>query len=225
MSGQTLVVIFSHSGANETVKRHWPLYLAGGCDILGVGRTDTECLWPYNTRQFIGGIKVGKESYADGDNHIARFLDTLEHCLKSPELKPYGFFVFIEYDSGFFAPIPKFQIDTFYAKLAGYRDQGFLGSQYLHTPWVMDRIMGGRILKAGRAMLKAGLIERGFLDRFFGLMVDLYDLDWRDTGSSTYTQNTLDNAEKIADARRAIKDGAFYVHGIKSPEQLAQLTA
>lgn len=219
---KVLVVIFSHSGYNVLVERHWPAYLASGCDILGVGRTNTRCIWP--KERLVGEINVGEESYASGDNHIVRFLDTLEYCLREQSLKDYGAFCFIESDSAFFAPIPPPNIDTFYAKLAGYKDQGFIGSQYVHTPWMMDRIMGGRILKAGRAMHKAGLIERGFLDRWFGLMIDLYDLDWKDTGASTYTQNTLDSEEKIADAIKAISGGAYYCHGIKSPEVLAALS-
>lgn len=222
---QTLLVIFSHSKANETVRRHWPYYLNSGCDILGVGRTDTHCQWPVPDGRFIGEINVGKESYANGDNHIVRFLDTLEHCMNAPELKKYKAWAFIEYDGVLFAPIPTPRIDTFYGKRAGYKDQGFLGQQYLHTPWIFDRIMAGRVLKAGRAMLQAGLIERGFLDRWFGLMIDLYDLDWKDTGAETYTQNSLDTTEKISDARRAIAAGCFYVHGIKTESQLKELTA
>lgn len=221
-----LLVIFAHSTVGETVKRHWPLYLNAGCDILGVGREDTVCQWPVVGGQFIGSINVGKESYADGDNHIRRFLDTLEHCLTTPALKSYGAMAFIEYDGVFFRHLPELKAGTLYAKLAGGNSPGFLGSMFLHTPWMFDRIMGGHILKAGRAMLGRGLIERGYLDRFFGLMIDLYDLQWRDTGASTYTKNTIEPCH-YEEFKAAIDSGIWYAHGIKSAEclQVATTTA
>ena len=217
---KTLVAIMAHSTAGDTVRRHWPWYLKGGCDILGVGRADTVCSWPI-TPGFIGEVRLGNESYAAGDNHIRRMLDLIEHFLT---LKDYGALVVIEYDGIFLQPIPKLKVDTFYAKLAGGGGPGFLGSMYVHTPWCMDRLAAGRILKYGRAMVNAKLIEQGFLDRWFGLMIDLYDLQWRDTGEGTYTQNTLDTPEKMADARRAVAAGAWYVHGVKTPQQLEELT-
>lgn len=211
-----LVAIMSHSGANQIVQRHWPLYLRCGCDILGVGREDTECNWPAVGGQFLGAIRIGKESYATGDNHLTRMLALIEHFLSFKELTH---LVVIEYDGIFLAPIPKLHADTFYGKVAGGNSPGFRGSMYLHTPWCMDRLAAGRILKYGRAMLKAGLNEQGFLDRWFGLMIDLYDLQWRDTGDGTYTQNTIEPAH-YEDFKRALQSGIWYAHGVKTPEAL-----
>lgn len=219
-----VVAILSHSGANATVQRHWPLYLNCGCDIVGIGRTDTHCQWPAESGQFIGSMDIGQESYAKGDNHICRFLELVEWFLTDAMMKSYTHLVVIEYDGVFFAPVPKLKINTFYGKLAGGKSDGFLGSMYIHTPWCMDRLCAGNVLKHGRAMLKAGLIEQGFLDRWFGLMIDLYDLQWRDTGAGTYTHNTLDTPEKIAEAGRAVAEGAWYVHGLKTAEQLRKLS-
>ncbi len=223
----TLLVIMSHSGANETVKRHWPHYLKGGCDILGVGRTDTNCEWPGGglAPPMVGFINVGKESYANGDNHIVRFLDVLDLCMTLPSLKKYQAFCLVEYDTLLFGPIPKIKPGTFMTKLAGHRSEGFAAENYYHTPWLLDRIMAGRILTYGRAMLKAGLIERGFIDRWLGLLFDLHGIKPVDTGASTFTFNTIDTPEKMSLAKQAIADGIWFLHGCKTPEQLAQLTA
>lgn len=221
MNGKTLVVVMSHSAANPTLARHWSWFLKGDCDILGIGRTDTHCVWP--NERLVGAIDIGLESYASGDNHITRLLGTIEHCLKSPELKGYSGFCLLEYDCVIFKPVPKPSVDTLHAKLAGHRDQGFIGENYYHTPWTFDRIMGGRILKAGRAMLRAGLIERGFIDRFLGLMADLYDLDVKDTGNTTYTRNTIEPCH-VEEARAAVDSGIWMLHGCKTEECLRDIT-
>lgn len=219
---KTLVVILSHSLANETVGRHWPLYLNGGCDILGVGRTDTHCVWPAVGQRFIGSIAVGVESYASGDNHIRRFLDVLEILLTRDEYKPYNAFLLTEYDIGLFAPVPDIKPGQFITLLQGGGSDGFFASRFYHTPWYMDRIVAGRILRYGRRMLAVGLIERGFIDRFLGLMVDLYDIEV--TPAKAYSANTLDTPEKIADAGKAIREGAWHCHGLKTADQLRQLS-
>lgn len=216
---KTLLVIFSHSGANATVQRHWPLYERSACDILGVGRVNTQCQWPDGRRGFIGSIDVGVESYASGDNHIVRVLRLIEHFLTEPTLKVYSHLIITEYDGVWFGPPPQFNPDTFYAKLAGGGSPGFLGSQYVHTPWAMDRLCAGRILKYGKAMHRAGLIERGFLDRWFGLMIDLYDLQWRDTGAGTYSRNTIEPCH-FEEFRTAIQSGIWYAHGLKTTDCL-----
>jgi hypothetical protein len=216
---KTLLVIFAHSTVGETVKRHWPLWLLSGCDILGVGREDTVCQWPAIGGQFIGAINVGKESYADGDNHIRRFLDTLEHCLTAPALKPYGAYCFCEYDCLIFKPIPPIKPGSFAAKLAGGRDCDFRGTAYYHTPWHLDRIMAGRILVHGRAMLRAGLIEHGFIDRWLGLLFDLHGIACTDTGAATYTRNTIEPCH-FDEFRAAIESGIWHAHGVKTQECL-----
>ena len=218
---KTLIVIFAHSTVNDTVRRHWPWYLRGDCDILGVGRTNTRCEWP--TERLIHSIAVGIEGYASGDNHILRFLETLTALLTDERYKAYGAFCLVEYDGIFIRPVPPIKPGTICAKLAGHRDGHFRGNAYYHTPWYLDRIMAGRILKYGFAMLKAGLIEGGFIDRWLGLMVDLYDIPIADT--STYTQNTIDTPAKIEQARTAIEAGAWYIHGIKTESQLINVTA
>ncbi len=220
---KTLLAIMSYAKANATVARHFPWWLRSECDMIGVGHIDTECVWPEHPR-FIGSIRCQKDSYAVGDNHILRFIDVLRHFLHSPDLKGYGAICVIEYDGIFLKPFPRIRPGEIIMKLAGNRDGDFRGSKYWHTPWAMDRIMAGKILTWGKAMHAAGLIEHGFIDRWLGLMFDLHGVDVTDTGCATYTQNTIDNQEKILECRRAVENGAWYVHGIKSAEVLQAIT-
>lgn len=217
---KTLLVVLSHSGYNEVVARHWPFFLKGDCDILGIGRVNTKCVWP--SERLVGYHDVGEESYVNGDNHIRRFLDTVEHCLTSEYLKVYSAFCLTEADACLFAPVPEIKPGQFITLPMGGGSDGFYGTQFFHTPWFMDRIVAGRILRYGKRMLRAGLIEKGFIDRFLGLLVDLSDIEV--TPAEAYSQNTLDTPEKIQDAARAVREGAWHVHGLKTPEQLRQLS-
>ena len=212
----------SYAGANVTVARHFPWWLRSECDMIGVGHVDTECVWPDHPR-LLGSIRCQKDSYAVGDNHILRFMDVLRHFLHSPDLKEYKALVVTEYDSIWLKPFPGIHAGQVMMKLAGNRDGDFRGSRYYHTPWAMDRIMAGKILTWGTAMHAAGLIEHGFIDRWLGLMFDLHGVHVIDT--ETYTQNTIDTPEKVAECRRAIATGkVYYVHGLKTAEQLRLVT-
>ena len=95
--------------------------------------------------------------------------------------------------------------------------------KFFHTPFVMGWEICRRIIKYGEAMLLAELLEQGYPDRFLGLMVDLHYLPWSDI-PGTYTQNTIDRPEYVLEARKAIADGAWYIHGVKTAAQLKAVT-
>lgn len=222
---KTLLVILSHSGANETVQRHWPWYERAGCDILGVGRENTNSVWPLfnnaqlsNGNHYIGSLNVGQESGPVGANHIERFTNVLQALTVEARFMLYERFAIIEYDGIFTKPIP----DTapgLTTKLAGHLTPGFMSEHFYHTPWIVDEDTGIDIVRYGKRMLKAGLIEHGFIDRWLGLMHDLYKFPLHDLGHLSYTQNTI-LPHHYDDARKAVKNGAFYLHGVKTHEAL-----
>ena len=224
---KTLLAILSHSGANETVARHWPWFKKAECDILGVGRENTVCIWPCaagedlgNGAKFIGSVNIGKESGPSGDNHIRRFLDVLTMFVSMGD---YSHIIITEYDSLFFRPPPEHP-GWFVAKVAGYKTPGFNGRRFFHTPWYLNYPSAVSVIGYGETMLRAGLIEHGYIDRFLGLMVDLYPVEWHDTGNTTYTQNTIHKPEHIQEVRDMVKRGGWFCHGVKSPEVLAAIT-
>lgn len=214
-----LLAILSYQKANDMVMRHFPWWRKAGCDILGVGREDSTSLWPAVDDQFIGSIRVGKDSYVDGDNLIRLHLDVLKHCLT---LEKYHEFILIEPDTLLLKEPPGVPF-TFRATLKGGNSPGFLGSYFAHGPWRFPRHVAQRVVTCGERMLKVGLIERGFPDRFYGLLDDLYDIGFCNHAEN-YSQNRLDRPEFIQQAREAIKAGAWAVHGVKSPQELQAVT-
>jgi len=219
-----LLVVLAHSKASDALARHWPWLLKGECDILGVGREDTTTIWPAEKGQdnFIGEIRVGAESYASGQNHITRYLDVLRWCT---DHVAHQRFCVIEYDCLIFKPLSLVAFKPgLLTTCAGGRSEGFRGSLFFHTPWWCDRTTACDIMRYGGRMLRAGLDERGFLDRWLGLLADLYDLRVQDFVDFWYTQNTIDTPEKIAEARRAIIAGAWGLHGCKTAAQLEAIT-
>ena len=79
-----------------------------------------------------------------------------------------------------------------------------------------------QVIEFGGRMLKAQLYEKGFIDRFLGLMADLYNLPI--TAAPSYSTDTIDRPEFMQAARDAIKNGAVYLHGVKTESQLLELT-
>lgn len=219
---KTLLLIFSHTEANPVVARHWPWYRKSGMDIVGVGSTNGNCIWPQYG--LLDQIKIGSEGAPSGAHYIHRFLNALSYCLSNYSWLEYESFCFIEYDGIFLKPLPEIAPNTFVTKKNGGASDGFLGSFFVHTPWIMDRQMGHIILDYGQRMYKHGLHERGFLDRWFGLMIDLYKLNWSDLGRDVFSENTLDTPHLIQMGRDAAKRGVFYIHGIKTQKQLEAVT-
>lgn len=216
-----LLAILSYQKANDMVMRHMPYFRRAGCDILGVGREDTTCLWPAVDDQFIGSIKEGKDSYVSGSNLIEMHLGVLDYCIDT--YFQYTHLVLTEPDAIFLKPLPSL-MHGIMGTLAGGRSEGFHSSFYFHGPWVMDIRTAEQVLMRGQRLLEAGLIERGFPDRFYGLLCDLYCEEIQFKKFPGYSQNRLDRPEYIAQAREAIKAGAHYVHGIKTAQELQAVT-
>ena len=213
---QPLLCVLSYAKANEMVIRHWPFLRRSRCDILGVGRIDTNCMFP--TEGLVGIIRVGKDSYVNGDNLIQLQLQTLARCL---DLFPqYTGFVLAEPDTIFFQPMPPLQ-PGFTAHMAGYKSDTFKGARFYHPPWCMDRETASRIVKHGPAMISAGRIENGFPDRWYGLVCD--ELNLQVNPLFTYSRNNMDQPHFLLEARSAIKAGAICVHGLKTKQQLADI--
>jgi len=222
---KTLVAILAHAGYESLLRRHWPYYQNSGCDILGVGRVDKPFNWPNppSVNQFVGEIRLGNDGYADGDNHLMRLIGLLEWFVDEPGLQDrYHDICIIEADSVFLGKLPPHP-GGLCTTIGGFGDgRDFAPCAFFHTPWWVDRLTALHILDVGSKMLKMRLFERGFVDRWLGLMVELYGI--RRTPAPAFSVNTLDNPDFIAAAREAVKKGAVYVHGVKTARQLELLT-
>jgi hypothetical protein len=108
-------------------------------------------------------------------------------------------------------------------RLNGYRSKGFNAPVFVHTPWYFDRSAALKILKYGTKLFQLNMTEGGFVDRWLGLILELYDIEWFDCSMTTYSQNTIDTSKMIQEACEAIKNGAWYVHGIKDSRTLQSI--
>lgn len=213
----TLIVILSYAGANEAVARHWPFWERTGCDILGVGREDTKCVFPQRD-SLLGTIDIGQDGYVGKGDLPGRLVRLFEILTTDAAFKPYTNYFITEHDGVILGPLPKRLQKGMVTTRACARSPGFRGENCFHPPWWVDRETCAKMAVYGRRMLKAGLNEQGFPDRFMGLMVDLYGIPW--FTSNTYTRNTLDREEYIQQARCALANGAWFIHGIKTEYQL-----
>jgi hypothetical protein len=223
---KTLIAILAHQEASSTLARHWPYYELAGCDILGIGRCDKAVTWPSGkeVRSLIATTSIGMDGYAGGSNHLDRFIRLLDYFLESSFFDRYSDICVIEYDSIFVKLLQEHPGQgALLTTLAGVGDgRDFAACPYFHCPWWLDRSAADHVSEVGKRMLKNKLWERGFLDRWLGLMVELYGIQWAPAPS--WSVNAIDSPEWVAQARLAIKEGAVFVHGIKTAQQLRDVT-
>jgi len=219
-----LLILLSYAKANEMVARHWPWYLQADADIMGVGRQDSDTQFP--EARLVWTVDIGKDEYVNGANlpdlHVRALSCGLSLTYRDPDMEdeqPYTHFCLTEPDALFFKP-PPLHRDGLMATYSGGNSPGFLGTAFFHGPWYFDRDTADKAVEFGRRMIDRGLIERGFPDRFWGLFCDLYGVKFTPFGKGTYSRNRLDRPEYIKEARQAIKDGIFYLHGVKTKEEM-----
>lgn len=212
-----LLVIQGYKKAEERIHRHWPYFLKASCDIFGMDRINGKVNWP--KERLVGTGSWGHDAYV-GPGDLIGFLVA---CLVGLSAK-YDSVCIIENDSIFVRPLPAHPGIGMVATLGGHRSNGdgFRGEHFYHTPWYFHRDSIPMVIECAARMQRAQLLEHGFPDRFLGLMVDLYSLPV--THAQAFSVNTIDRPHYVAEARKAIQAGAFYVHGIKTAEQLRQVT-
>jgi len=209
-----LLAIFAHAGTSEAVNRHWPFFKRLGADILGVGRINTVVLWPHEIEHL---VNVGEQSYVNGDNLPNRFLDTLAHMLTFPHED----LILTEWDSIFLKPLPPNPDCDFEGTLFYNVDPNFECPHYFHPYWRFTRKSAAAFIEHGRELVKRGNIEHGQKDRFVGRVVMDLRFRWKATGC--FSANTIDTPELQAKARQYINDGGYFIHGVKTKEQLDSL--
>lgn len=218
-----VIGIFAHSRARPALLRHWDHYQKPGDPFFIVQPTNVSDLSPVpiGHGKYHGLLKMGSEPFRDGENQVIVFLSTLNYILENDDT--WEQVCLTEYDGLFFGNVPAVKEPGLMATLAGYRDGDFRGAAYFHAPWVMTRNTAEYMVETGERMLRAGLTERGIVDRWLGLWMDLYDI--KHIHSGCYSQNSLDRPQWMEEAREAVRVGAWHIHGVKTEEQFKELTA
>lgn len=212
---KTLVVITGHRSVAATIARHWSYFKKSGCDLAGAASENAPSIWP----EPVPLIDLGKEEGRGGDVLCRNFIKTLEGFLAHPALVDYTDIAIVEYDCVFTGPLPPFT-GGFRACLAGGPYPGLKANNFWHPLWQLDRAMCRRVIICGTEMIKQGDTEKGYTDFFIGRMNDLYNLGIVHL-PGIYSQNTMETPACQEQCRLLIQEGrVFFVHGIKTEEQL-----
>jgi hypothetical protein len=125
----------------------------------------------------------------------------------------------IEYDSVFLKKPPEHP-GGLHTRLAGGPLGGkFKAQRFYHTPWWADREAAAIIVEEGNNLIIEEEYENGSPDVFLGLIADRRP-DLKISESHTWSCNGNDFQNRKEHAARAIDEGAWYLHGIRTREEL-----
>ena len=224
---RTLVVIHSHAAANEMVKLMWPFYKLGGCDLLGVGRTNSKSEWPEPIATENIGIDLLKTwNEHKSDSLCRKLIDTMDVCITN--YPDYHNYCIIEWDQIFTSTLPEYS--GLFSGLVCHRtspmcwgDARFKSPLAFIPPWRFDRKDAECLITIGRKMIDEGDIELGTPDIFIGYAVHKAALPY--SSIPVYFQCTIDRQEWRDEAREHFrKKDVISIHGIKDAETLNYIT-
>lgn len=215
MNRNLYLFIHAHPGTEDTLKRHWKYFeMSGAQRIIGITPKGAKMEWPKDVMRLdIGDVPK------HGGALCKQLIDTFAVGLSFPDVTHIAV---SEYDSAFLKPLPE-SLPGFWTHVGGHKSPSFQANDYFHTPWIADREMAYKIVAYGHLMLMEGDIEGGHPDRFIGWMFQRFGLPY--TRLPAYTRNTIETPEEIEQARKAIRNGCFFIHGIKSAISLQQIMA
>lgn len=203
-----LLAVLTCQSATEAAQRHFPTWRKHFENIVFVTTVDSHCWVPEGVEAWAHGRDFYPDRDNPDDNLIRRTIEVLEHFLTTYHDR----LVLIEYDV------------VLFARPALNREfSGTMFAEFIHSPWCFDQEAARRFVRIGRTLLQHKAITGGWPDRHMRLMFDLL----RPTvdENNNYSRNTLDQPHMIAEAREAVKNGCWAVHGLKTKEQFEALMA
>lgn len=222
----TLVVVHSHAAANDMVAILFPHYKTAGCDILGIGRTNSKCIWPEPIPTRDIGIDLFKTWVEHkSDSLPKKLIGTLEVCLS--DFPQYNDYCIIEWDSIFVKPLPKHtgglvsvpcMVDN---RITPF--QNMKSNIAFQCPWWFDKPTAEIAIRKGRELIEVGDIEEGTPDHFLGRIVQLSGIKY--SPIATFFRMEFETPELIEEARQRYRSkDVFYIHGFKKISQLTSVT-
>lgn len=205
---KSLLVVFAYAGMDEMIERHWPTWEKSGCDILLCFPVDAPCKR--------GGLAFDTSCHY-GAPLMRRTFAAFKHVLQLG----YDTYYFIEADSVCIGEAPQRLLYGVQCFAWNNSDPQFKAKRYLHWPWGMNR----KTLTQLEAVCKyyPPSAEQGFPDRLLGLICEENEIPTMHRPDLAYSRNRLDTPEYVAQAREAIKNGAKFIHGVKTQQDLDNL--
>lgn len=206
MASNVIHIVMGHKDAQATFDRHMPIWEKNGYPIIVVTPENN----PVSTNHAL--IRIGARQH-HGREAIERFVRILQVGVEAG----YPFILFDEYDS-FCLEIP-FRIMT-EKGIHGWdwRDKdpanGFKGTHFIHPPLFMDIETAVQIVQASETLRHMG-DERGFWDRWVGMICEKQGIPIHTTETFHFSRNTIEQGH-MALLFDALKSGAKWFHGVKT---------
>lgn len=214
------IFILAHPGAQHLVDQNYPHWIAPvtelGATLFGVEHEDKPAMnWPVG----VNVLRLGTDPDTMIHRWVSRFIQVLAWARQSDPR--WDYFIFIEADTIFLEAPSEFPACG--GTLAGFDSAGFFARRFYHCPWCFSRAALGEFMSNAEAMLAVKLTEQGMIDRFLGLMDDLYKhRGFTVTPLLNWSRNTAE-IEDLGMIEWAMKNGAWAVHGVKSPHVLESI--
>lgn len=206
--------IHSYPGGNAILKRHWPHFQHSGLPLFGVGPRNGRTVWP----ETIPNRGIASDAYVGRPDLSYKMVGTYEWFVNDPIFNAYDYAWIVEYDALFLKPAPAVTSDAA-ATLSGGPVEGHLARSFYHGPWILSRPACHRFVSKGYELINKGQHENGSPDFFFSLVFER--LREKITPlQGTFSVNGGDFCNRMDAAERAIKAGAWYVHGLRTKDEL-----
>lgn len=218
---KVLVAVMAHADpkAELMYKLHLPFWKAISPDIITIMPVDKHFKGAENP------ILFGRASH-NGPDAIKRFRwiesKLLELCKKERYQKAFLF----EYDSVALDPViePHLLSNTLFGNMfeRGVEDMDpkFKSRKFFHPPILFTQDILMRLVNIANSMTVFD--EQGMWDRWLGLQAQKMKIPSSGYGHLGYSRNTIEKSH-YPEAIEAVKNGAIYIHGVKTPETLAVL--
>lgn len=203
-----LLAVLTCQSATGDAKRHYETWRKHFENIVFVTTIDSHCWVPDGLESWAHGRDYYPDRDKPEENLPRRTIDVLAHFLTTDHNR----LVLIEYDCVIFAQ-PMLEREF----------SGTMFEEFIHSPWCFDRETARKFVRVGHTLLQHKAITGGWPDRHMRLMFDLLR-PTVDTNHN-YSKNNLDQDWMIHEARAAVCNGAFAIHGVKSKEQFEALMA
>lgn len=201
--------IFTFGGGREITRRHWPVWRAHTDELLLVSPYDDPCVLPDTD------MVAHEVSNKYGLPCLRRQLFGMKSALRYAA----DYYVFIEYD-GFMLDRPRPRLDV-QANVFHQPRMRYQADFFPHFPWIFPHDK----LQEFVAQATLDPLEDGFVDRWLAAQLTrlgqpVHDL--QDSGEG-FSRNTIYTPEDVEALRQSVTNGAYALHGIKSPQLLADV--
>lgn len=218
----SVLAIQSYPGGTDCLMRHMPYFRNSGADeLIVIGTTDGYFRIPKGAT----GIRIGKDSYLDGDHLPLRLVNTFDQLLDTE----HDVLAVTEYDCVYFKPVDVSKMtEGAAAHMAGRKPWGAIGDKFYHPSWYLTRATAEKFVEEGRAVINEGICKYGSPesspDVFFGLVLERLNIPVQDNLYKEFSRNSLDCEGDLERARLAYRSDFSIVHGIKTEAELAYIT-